>query len=612
MAAGITLDVHVRLTVREKLQTLVFSSAIGLRVDRTATFTEREIESLRQFQAAYDANFTALFRGKPMPYVVFYLVSLRADSRRSALGKTPTTSICVRGLRSDDEIRTFHQAMSRSATRRLYRGVRLSYERSLIERPAAEVSEEHDDFPSSLGDTMCGTCLVTRRPGHSPWASTIGGIVQVGDDLYALTSSHTPDSVKTASAATSLPDDTASSTLNVSNYDDDVESALVLDKPHLAPFSTPLKPPPINGTPRTHEWPAFSLRGWVLEHGGDWRLIPLSSSRCFPNSIPRELENSSTAGITYITESSRRMPFHGRVLALAGCNGLSEGTLRSSPAFLSGPGGPSTEVWAVVMDSKESLQKGDSGSWVVDNLGGWLGSVTAMSGGDAYILPAHVQLEQMRAHFALPVALPTPLRCYLELAAAPFFSGKRANEFAAMALTPDVLASSTGDAGETARTLAIEKGLFKMELEELLRMPGIRLHSMLTQPFAEVPSEIRVIPAFQTLRVLHSRLRLDKLDVSPADIRGILRSDDTQLMRRWSFLLPSSESSQRYLLGVGRTSKTVSGMLNYGEEDPDEPLSPAAPATAPATAPAQDESMLSPNTLPQTLSSLVPIRKTNS
>ncbi len=52
------LDVEVRLTVRERLQTLVFASALGLQADRLADFTAEEDEKLRRFQTAYDANRT--------------------------------------------------------------------------------------------------------------------------------------------------------------------------------------------------------------------------------------------------------------------------------------------------------------------------------------------------------------------------------------------------------------------------------------------------------------------------------------------------------------------------------------------------------------------------
>jgi hypothetical protein len=115
------------------LQTLVFTSEMGLKADPMADFTEQEEESLRQFQAAYDANRARLFRGKPMPSLIFELVALESDGTRLAARAAPTTSICVRGLLSHNDIRKFHQAMSQSAIRRLYQGMRLSYDKTLIE-----------------------------------------------------------------------------------------------------------------------------------------------------------------------------------------------------------------------------------------------------------------------------------------------------------------------------------------------------------------------------------------------------------------------------------------------------------------------------------------------
>jgi len=455
------LDVEVRLTVQEKLRTLVFASALGLKADRTADFTQREEEALRRFQAAYDADRIIWFRGKRMPSVIFELVALRSGSTGSGSdhdGKSGT-SICVRGLHSDDDIKKFHEIMSVSAIRRLHAGLRLSYDKTLIQRPAKELDEEYDHLPSSLGETLCGTRLVTRRPGHSEWSSTIGGIIQIQDELYALTSSHTPDDDEFASRIASLEDVSKTSTLVGSDYDDDVESALILDLPTLGKSVSGGDKHGERGDSRatpSHFWPTFSVRGPAWEHRAhDWRLIRPAQHQCFPNSLSQAPEDSTVAKRRYITEPRYGSPSRGKVSILAGFSGHCRGVLLASPAFLSIRGAGPIEVWTVVLDDNSALQKGDSGSWVVDDQGRWIGTVTAMAGGDAYLILAQAQLTQIQSHLDLPVYLPSPLRCYLELASDKSCPRDAADAFAAMALTPDVLLASASDMGVMALTLAI-------------------------------------------------------------------------------------------------------------------------------------------------------------
>ncbi|KAK3903214.1 hypothetical protein C8A05DRAFT_43509 [Staphylotrichum tortipilum] len=490
VAAGIgILDVHVRLSVREKLQTLVFASAIGLKADLMADFTEQEVESLRQFQAAYDANRAVLFRGKPMPPLIFELVELKSDGTRLAATATPTTSICVKGLHSDDAIGKFHQAMSRSAIRRLYQGMRLSYDRTLIERQRW----------SPLGETMCGARLVTRRPGHKPWSSTIGGVVQVGDELYAMTSSHTPNDIEAAPGMASLADDSSSSTLVEAGDDDGVESALILDYPHQLRFIHGGEHAVKRGVPweSQHSLPDHSAR-LALEHGDDWRLVP----------VPLGAKNANTAARTYLTESLDTRPARRKVSILAGTSGLCRGTLLSSAAFLS-------------IRGHSPAEKGDSGSWVVDDKGGWVGTVTATSGGSVYLLPAHVQLQQMRLDLGDSVVLPSPLRCYLELLSDPSAPPDWLNSFAAKALTPEVLLASASDMDGMALTLALARQRCQSSQEyEDLKMT---IRRMGTEPPAVLegrPLRLRLgpmmsarslaSPALETLRELYLLIQAER------------------------------------------------------------------------------------------------------
>ena len=523
------LEVEVRLTARQKFQKLAFGSALGLRADRMGDFTEQETETLGQFQTAYDANRTAWFRGKRVPSLIFELVALRSADAGAASGGKPETSICVRGLSSDDDIRKFHEVMSKSAIRRLYSGMRLSYDKTLIRRPAREIDEEYDHLPSSFGETLCGTRISTRREGHADWSSTIGGILQVDGKLYAVTSSHKPDDNDVASTTVSLSNESSPSTLVDDDYDDDVEPALVLDLPYLEKPLDHGKTAATRGvaleTP-SYFWPTLTTCGQTLEEGDDLRLIRLSSNHCFPNSLPRKTEHTSAAnGTTYITELSNIKPSRKRVSILAGFSGLCRGTLLSSPAFFSIHGAAPAEVWTVVLDDNTALQKGDSGSWAVDDDGRWVGTVTAISGGDAYLLPAHLQVQQIQAQLHHPVTLPSPLKCYIQLAADQSIPNDLADSFASMALTPDVLIAAASDVDPSMCRMALALAITRTRdpelltgLKALLRQQGPGLHRMLHS----FDLELMETHVSITLRNRYGNLVLEGCTGSRAEIQSAL------------------------------------------------------------------------------------------
>lgn len=220
-----------------------------------------------------------------MPSIQLELVALKNESPGLASGETAQTSICVRGLCSEEDIKVFHEVISRSAIRQLYSGLRLSYDRILVTRTGRVIDEHFDDLSSaSMGETLCGTRLVMRRvpnDGGREWRSTIGGVIQIGGNFYAMTSAHPPDpddEEEAASRAASLVDGSSPSTLVEADYDDDVEPALIFDYPtptKSVPRGKDLADPPRDFLPTLNTgWP-------TLEHADDdWRLIRLTPGQC--------------------------------------------------------------------------------------------------------------------------------------------------------------------------------------------------------------------------------------------------------------------------------------------------------------------------------------------
>lgn len=73
-----------------------------------------------------------------MPSIMLELSVLRSDVAGSGSVAKTETSICVRGLRSGglrsgDEVKRFHDIMSQNNIRRLYSGMRLLYDKMLMQ-----------------------------------------------------------------------------------------------------------------------------------------------------------------------------------------------------------------------------------------------------------------------------------------------------------------------------------------------------------------------------------------------------------------------------------------------------------------------------------------------
>ena len=184
----------------------------------------------------------------------------------------------------------------------------------------------------------------------------------------------------------------------------------------------------------------------------------------------------------------------------------------------------------MVLDNGRALQKGDSGSWAVDDEGRWVGSVAAISGGDAYLIPAHVQLGEIRSHFPARVDLPSPLRCYLELASDESLPGDAVKSFAVKALTRDVLIASASEADPTMDRVVLALAMLTARLtrrpdyecEDGLRKVlcglGTKLALDLAQP--DVPPQFKLTPAMLPEARAFQLLKEAYGSITPEDRRG--------------------------------------------------------------------------------------------
>lgn len=228
--------------------------------------------------------------------------------------------------------------------------------------------------------------------------------------------------------------------------------------------------------------------------------------------MPQASKYASAAKTIYLAPPVHARPSRKHLSILSGFSGLCGGTLLSSAAFISFHGAASTTVWTIMLDNDTSLQKGDSGSWAVDDEGRLVGTVIAISGGDAYIIPAYDHLQRIRCHFSNPVQpliVPSPLQCYLELAGDSDKSNPhRAYQFAAKALTRDVLLASSlhvdlSSMDRVALAVALATTMFPVHrhyehgLKQLLCTLGSKLPIRLE--LGLTPSEALTATPYETL-----------------------------------------------------------------------------------------------------------------
>lgn len=519
--------VVVQLGVLDRLRELEFASSLGLRAERMAYFAPAEQQKLKNFQREFNRVRIDWFRGRVMPNVRFELVVLVKDDgsngkRHATVTSAPrgnegTTSICIRGLQTDGDIREFHRVMSKEFIRRLYKPLRLSYDRSIIRTAAKRTEATYAYYPSPHGMTLCGAAIHTTTTNGESFTSTIGGIVDAGGHLYAITTSHSPrDELQHSSPGSTSTSDPVNDPQLPSEYEDDVQSPLVLGLPNsdsetpsiesASPQIFPARFQPLLGSDQARSG---------LE-GDDWRLIPLSGVHCLPNTIPSELPGGFYAPAPpkekgYVT-TYMKSPLRKRVHVL-GCTGRSTGILLSSASFLSIYGGPATEVWTVVFD-RPVLQRGDSGSWVVDRTGELVGMVRALSSEQAYIVPFFVLTEQIvsDAPGLGNVRLPSPLQCWLERSRAEHeISSSVARDAVRSALSPAVLAASA-KRDRLARTLQAAQKKYDLsdisiaQLEDLLLSEGNALRAFLDADSSTTGDDTSVSGLHRHLKHVHLRV----------------------------------------------------------------------------------------------------------
>ncbi|KAI3327595.1 hypothetical protein HD806DRAFT_483329 [Xylariaceae sp. AK1471] len=412
-----------------------------------AEFSAVNKEKLRNFTRflASTKDQIELF-GKELPLCRVSLVDVREGQA------APATYLCIQGLKHAADITRIHTAMSHKRYKKLYDPLKLCYETSELahvtfsEAEASRSSQSSQNstsrpnsnflpsFPSAIPEyggvstftplvevnasmqtfyqylpvldnkTYCGALSRTSIYGQTSMA-TLGGLVEVDGRTYLMTCQHgfwkpSPTTVQSLSDTLMDSDILPNSEGPLVFCSGDLPNGSeAIDRPDLSSVKTRL------ANLRTSSflnWNDLSIGG-AIRNGREWCLIPMEDYAILPNFI----EKSSTKKgkevedleICYLDDIAEPFPGNTSYIVTGsqmGCSGI----VSANTSFMVGGGIDGfLEVWTINLDDDEGLQKGDSGSWVLDTSDPSrykvLGSAIATSHSAAHFIRLRDQFSEM-------------------------------------------------------------------------------------------------------------------------------------------------------------------------------------------------------------------------
>ncbi|KAK3384038.1 hypothetical protein B0T24DRAFT_607185 [Lasiosphaeria ovina] len=339
------IPVSVPMTRLQRLATLNLVSQKDL-IARPIPVGNAEISKLRAFSAFLSPikDQITLF-GKELPRCRHHLVDFEPQHESSGASKA---YICIEGLTNTADIKLFHKVMSQTRYRYLYEPWGLCYEAMKISRLAAD---HHVLQLQGNGDTYCGAVLEPSTGSEK--FSTIGGLVEVDGNIYAMTTSHLPDKYQPVveEKLKSLLENQADN-LAESDFPENVEPAWVLtfdqdDYSAFSEISTETREgffldraPEEISEYRERSFP--NNRSLAVIEGDDWKLMPMDHRRQLPNIFFPS--HGDKKYIINVCES----PSGCAVAVVAGVTRPQSGTMSLGPSFLVGDG-IVQEIWTTYM-----------------------------------------------------------------------------------------------------------------------------------------------------------------------------------------------------------------------------------------------------------------------
>jgi hypothetical protein len=376
IAEELQMKVQVPLPMKERLKTWNLSSSLHLTADENATLDRADWEKLQHFIQFLDQSGSVLFHGLPSRNLCLTLVAISPDSTIEPSASSPY--ICIKGLMKETEITAFHTVLSQRSVRDHYKPLRICYDKSLVETAASDVTYQTN--ASKTQDTLCGTLLRTKRAGKPDCISTIGGIIKIDGNFFAVTTSHHPNDTTSildegiSGSSSESPGSSAADTLRENgSFDADIDPALIIDawkeqerQDHSV--ETLNAEPGLFSRPSTiassNLW--ADLTTTVLE-GSDWCLLAVNEELQLPNFIDIPVQQSGPSGEGGLPGGQGRVPAQycsrkyleaypielsrRTVYVFSSVSGICTGRLLGNISFLSLWGERSRIAWTVKVDT---------------------------------------------------------------------------------------------------------------------------------------------------------------------------------------------------------------------------------------------------------------------
>lgn len=398
------------------------SNSLSVRVPRTRRFLpikvlDRTAQSVLTEASAADRQslkkFIQILRSKKDQIELFgqEIPTTRCSLVKVIEGDSPLENyICIRGLKSHAEITDFHLVVSRDRYKKLYEPLRLCYEPVRIDKvgmdePHIVASSSQNTARSKQGlttvlspvikstdprlackllyspilhdETYTGALFQSLVDGR-PWISTLGGVIEIDDNMYIMACEHAPASFEPSTknislADTLLEEDYKKATFSENGIQANTEKLLIFKSADFSEGLDVLDIPEADDMLPSidEEWKKLSLDGTVAV-GLEWCLFPVRSHSILPNFIE---DSTKDAGSPYRRKRhylDQIAEPQGRHTARIATNiePQPSGIVLPNSSFIVGGGTDELiEVWTVLLDeghSKYSSPQWTSVTWLND------------------------------------------------------------------------------------------------------------------------------------------------------------------------------------------------------------------------------------------------------
>lgn len=362
-------------------------------------------------------------------------------------------------------------------------------------------------------ETLCGS-LVLVGSGEDERTVTVGGLIEVNQKSWAITTSHLPCPSSGPTSEDAEIDD------EDSDFGDDLDSALdpaLITMPRDEGQND--KPrgdsPGVSGDIATGP---STILGQIGPEGNDWALIPIDEPTL---RLPNSFCPMGSGQAIYLSQEADK-PSSDLIWAIAGVTGSFQARMSPARIQIPLPSGVWVNVWKVKFEGSEcelsecycspsfvfppnfrtALHRGDSGSWVASEDGMIFGQIIARTDDYAYLIPLRDLLDEItiKTQATERARLPNAFDILVDLAHAWFHKASAWTEdhdvamatsrrLANQAINPRILSWSSGSKGAKLIETYLSSRLPTSSLTERMLVEAL----MRAESLAGLAAELRLM-----------------------------------------------------------------------------------------------------------------------